>query len=211
MYSAGYRDLMAPIRKSAIRHGRVGLTTELAQEHLIDSCDAFLTWVTREPDDVPFLPAVYSGYAVYFSCPSHWKDSLDAYCALNGRDFLWGCQLGWSGTELLKKERSRELEFTRRLCLMRLSHKDFFVYGELLGELPTPPGMPTVRAQLNGGNKPVLELPAVMGTVWSDSSGGRKRAFLVNISGEVQTYAGKIGGKAQTLAIEPRSAIAVEY
>ena len=211
MYVAGYRSMMSSIRKAAMRHGCAGLTTELAQEPFVDSFDAFLVWVGREPDDVPFLPAVYSGYAVYFGCPRHWKDSLDAYCALNGRDFLWGCQLGWSGNDLLKDERAGELEFTLRLCRMRLLHKDFFVYGELLGELPKPQGMPMVRARLNGGKKPVLNLPAVMGTVWSDFSGKRKCAFLVNVTGETQTYVGEIGGSQRAIAMEPRSVVAVEY
>ena len=36
----------------------------------MDSFDAHLTWFGHAYEDVPMLPAVYSGYMVYFSCVS---------------------------------------------------------------------------------------------------------------------------------------------
>ena len=44
----------------------MALTSEAAAEPYMDSFDAFLTWFGHRPEDVPLLPAIYSGYALYF-------------------------------------------------------------------------------------------------------------------------------------------------
>ena len=54
---------MKPIREEAVKRGG-GLTSEAAAEPYKDSFDAFLTWFWNLPNDVPLLPAVYSGYAL---------------------------------------------------------------------------------------------------------------------------------------------------
>ena len=200
-----YRELMTPIHERAAQDGHVVLTTECAAEPYIDDFDAFLTWFTRSPQDVPMLPAVYSGYTVYFSSPQSGGDTLDAYCALQGRDFLWGCQLGWNSDWPFDAKHKEHLSFTLRLCRERLSHKDFFLYGELLGELPTPPDMPIVSGTWKRKPACRFRLPAAMGTIWR-ARDGRRLVCLVNVSGNEQPFTYRLDdAPARTLTLPPRS------
>ncbi len=222
-WTDAYRELMAPIRARAARNDNVVLTTECDAEPYIDSFDAFLAWFVRTPYDVPMLPAVYSGYTVYFSSPQDAKDSLDAYCAMQGRDFLWGCQLGWNSGWPFNSKHKEHLAFTLRLCRERLAHKDFFVYGELLGELPL--GGSQLVATATGGTRscasvPTLEgtwnrkpachfrLPAAMGTLWR-ARDGRRLACLVNVSGKELRVTCQLDGTDRTLTLAPRSVTSI--
>ena len=205
----GYRELMKPIREKAARRG-VALTSENAAEPYMDSFDAHLTWFGHAFDDVPVLPAVYSGYAVYFSSMEDAKDSLDSYCAQQGQDFLWGIQLGWTDPWILDDAHKEHLAFTERLCRTRIENKEFFLTGELLGELPTPPDVPTVevkwqrRGNYCDGTR--FRMPAVRGAVWRDAAGHR-RVFLVNISGKTQTFTYSDGMSRKTVTLAPRRVV----
>ena len=220
-----YRELMAPIRARAARNDNVVLTTECDAEPYIDSFDAFLAWFVRTPYDVPLLPAVYSGYTVYFSSPQDAKDSLDAYCAMQGRDFLWGCQLGWNSGWPFNSKHKEHLAFTLRLCRERLAHKDFFVYGEILGEIQLcgalgeralPGGtrscasIPTIQGTWNRKPACGFTLPAAMGTLWR-ARDGRRLACLVNVSGQELRVTCQLGGTdgERPLTLAPRSVTSI--
>ena len=211
----GYRELMKPIRAKAAKCG-VALTSENAAEPYMDSFDAHLTWFGHAFDDVPVLPAVYSGYAVYFASVEDEKgrDTLDSYCAQQGQDFLWGVQLGWNDPWILDDAHREQLAFTERLCRARVENKDFFLTGELLGELPTPPGMPTVEVQWrrrgNYCDGTRFRVPAVRGAVWRDVSGARTCLFLVNISGSGQAFAYGDGATGKSISVPPRQVVCVE-
>ena len=209
-WTEGYRELMKPIRDLAVRKGGVALTTECTAEPYTDSFDAYLAWFARSAEDIPFLPAVYSGYTVYFSSPQDSHDSLDSFCAMQGRDFLWGCQLGWNPPWILDTAHEGHRAFTVRLCRERLAHKQFFLEGELMGELPTPPGFPTV--EVNWHRKPSVScrMPAVMGTVWRDAEGKRSCVCLVNVSGEEQTFPYRLNGTDGRATLPPRSVKTIE-
>ena len=207
-WTDAYRELMAPIRARAARNDNVVLTTECDAEPYIDSFDAFLAWFVRTPYDVPMLPAVYSGYTVYFSSPQSPKDSLDAYCAMQGRDFLWGCQLGWNSNWPFNASHKEHLAFTLRLCRERLAHKDFFVYGELLGEVPTPADVPIVEGLWQRNSTYRFRLPAVMGTLWQ-ARDGRRLACLVNVSGKELRHTWRLGNTDRTLTLAPRSVTSI--
>jgi len=125
-------------------------------------------------------------------------------CAV-GRDFLWGCQLGWNSDWPFDAKHKEHLSFTLRLCRERLSHKDFFLYGELLGELPTPPGMPIVSGTWKRKPACRFRLPAAMGTIWR-ARDGRRLVCLVNVSGNEQPFTYRLdGAPARTLMLPPRS------
>lgn len=182
-WTDGYRSLMAQLRECTAGKG-VAFTTECAAEPYMDGFDAFLVWLSRSPHDVPMLPAVYSGYALYFGSPQDKKDPIDAWCRMQGRDFLWGCQAGWVADWLFDDAHSEHLKFMLRLCRERLANNDFFVYGELAGEFPA-----------SDGN--------VMGTVWR-SRDGRCRAFLVNASDEEKTMrCSASDGSTREVALPP--------
>lgn len=186
-WTDGYRNFMHSIREYAISHG-VSLASESAAEPYLDSFDAFLTWFAYHPQDVPMLPAVYSGYALFFGSDQSSSDSLDSYCALQGKAFLWGCQLGWNSTWLLRESRKDHLEFTIRLCKERLANLEFLLEGELLGEISLPKDIPMVDISWKREHTGTFKLPAIMGTIWCSGDGRRYRAFFVNISGNEQTF-----------------------
>lgn len=206
-WTEGYRELMAPIRRRAAGNG-VALTTECVAEPYIDSFDGMLTWFQRWPRDVPLVQAVYSGYMVFFGSPQSEEDSLDAYCAMQGWDFLWGTQPGWNGTWLFDDAHREHLAFTLRLCRERLAHKDFFVEGELLGELPIPQGVPQVAGRWRRKPGCSFRLPAAMGSVWR-ALDGRRLVCLVNISGCEQRFEYRLrpDGPMRVAVLPPRSAV----
>jgi hypothetical protein len=208
-WARSYRELMKPIREKAVMRG-AALTSEAATEPYMDSFDAFLTWFANRPEDVPLLPAVYSGYALYFGCSQSKNDSFDSYCALHARMFLWGCQLGWNGTRLMEKGKEEYAPFTLKLCRARLDHLDYFLYGELLGEIKMLDKVPLIEVEWQRDKVGKFKTPAVIGTIWR-SSKGDICSFIVNISGEDQKIAFRPCDKSAPVSatIPPRSVKAI--
>jgi hypothetical protein len=176
----------------------------------MDSFDAFLTWIENTPKDVPLLSAVYSGYALYFGSIQSKKDSLDSYCALQARMFLWGFQLGWSGTLLLDKGKAEYAEFARKLCRARLDNLDCFLYGELVGELIPIGEVPMVDVKWEYKDVGEFKVPAVSGTVWRNSKGD-VCCFAANISGVEQKINFRPFGNSDPVSatLPPRSVKAI--
>ena len=178
----------------------------------MDSFDAYLTWFGHAIDEVPLLAAVYSGYAVYFGSveDDEGKDTIDAYCIQQGREFLWGVQLGWNVRWILDEAHREYLAFVARLCRERVAHKEFFVYGELLGDLPISSDVPTAEVAFERygylGDKGPFHVPVVSGMVWRDPAGNR-RAFIVNVSGNSQTFTYDYGANHKTVTLPPRSVV----
>jgi len=165
----------------------VAFTTENTAEPYMDNVDGFLAWSPRYEHDLPLLPAAYSGYTIYFTSPQDAKDDLDAFVMAQGRDFLWGCQLGWNGTWILEEAHRAKAKFMGRLCQYRLAAKQFLVYGQLLDELrPTQP-LPTLTRTWNRTKPHTATLPAVMGTLWR-ARDGSLAAFIVNYAREPQRF-----------------------
>ncbi|HNX35491.1 MAG TPA: DUF6259 domain-containing protein [Kiritimatiellia bacterium] len=185
-WTDGYRTMLTPIRAEASRAGAV-LTTENTAEPYMDTIDAYLAWNPRHQEDVPLLPAVYSGYTVYFTSPQAAQDSLDAFCAAQARDFLWGCQLGWNGDWILREPHREKQRFQHALCRCRLAAKDFMVYGQFVDEIRPLNNVPEVTHQWHRTQPHTARLPAVMGTVWRDDR-GRLAVFVVNTSGVPQKF-----------------------
>ena len=210
-WTEGFRGFMRPIREYAANR-QVSLTSESAAEPYLDSFDGFLTWFAYRPQDVPMLPAVYSGYTLFFGSDQSSKDSLDSYCALQSKAFLWGCQLGWNSTWLLRDTHREHLAFTIRLCKERLANLDFLLEGELLGELPTISGQPMVDVDWTRERVGAFKVPAIMGTIWRNGDGTRCRAFLVNVSGSEQTYSPPIESKYSfsTVVLSPYSVLSLD-
>lgn len=184
---SGYRELLRRVKEKA--SGKVAITTENNAEPYMDGVDAFLIWNPRHPDEIPMMTAVYSGYTIYFSSPTHGYSDTISFTMLEGRDFIWGCQLGWMGFELLSPEHKDKAEFLKTLAKYRVASLKYIVYGELLGEiapLSSPSEVKGTWFQWNGGTFTV-ELPAVMGTYWrgSDNTIG---AIIVNVSDKEELF-----------------------
>ncbi len=183
-WADGYRTLLTPLKEAAVRAG-VALTTENTAEPYMDTVDAYLAWSPRQQEDVPLLPAVYSGYTVYFTSPQASGDTLDAFCAAQGRDFLWGCQLGWNDPWILREEQREKQRFQYELCRYRRAAAAFLVYGQLVEELRLVEQASATTHVWNRTRPHTARLPDVQGAVWRDTA-GRLAVLLVNGCGSPQ-------------------------
>lgn len=208
-WTRGYRELMKPIREEAVKRGSA-LTSESAAEPYLDSFDAFLTWFENRPEDVPLLSAIYSGYALYFGSSQSRTDSLDSYCALQARAFLWGCQIGWNGSFITEQGKEEYSEFTRKLCQARLDNLDSFLYGEMLGELKLLDEPTLVDVEWKRNDVGRFKIPAVSTATWRNTN-GLVRAFVVNMSGSVQTIRPRCFRKSErtSVTIPARSVVVI--
>lgn len=183
----GYHTMLRQVKAEAAGKG-VALTTEDSSEPYMDVIDGCLAWNPRYQEDVPLLPAVYSGYTVYFTSPQAAHDTVDAFCAAQARDFLWGSQLGWNGAWILQEENREKQQFQYALCRYRQAAKDFFVYGQLLDEVRPLNDVPLVTHMWNRNQPHTARVPAVLATMWRDGR-GRLAVFVVNTSGVLQPFA----------------------
>ena len=181
----GYRKMLDGVKAKAVA-GNVALTTENTAEPYMDNIDGFLTWITRYDTDVPLLPAVYSGYTIYFSSPQSAADDLKAFTVAQGRDFLWGCQLGWNGTWILDEKHREHRDFFAALCQYRLAAKDCFVYGQLLDEIRPINSIPRLTCVWNRTKTHNATLPAVMGTLWRSRARDALVAAMINFGDDPQ-------------------------
>jgi hypothetical protein len=183
----GYHTMLRQVKADAVRRGAL-LTTEDSAEPYMDVIDGCLAWNERRQEDVPLLPAVYSGYTIYFTSPEAAHDTVDAFCAAQARDFLWGCQLGWNDPWILQEGNREKLRFQEKLCRLRLATKAFMVCGQLLGEVKASGGVPVAAHVWNRRQPHEVRLPVVQTAVWSDGK-GQLAVFVVNTSGEPQRVA----------------------
>ena len=208
----GYRTMLAPIMQMAHADGRdVILTTENDAEPYMDNVNAFLVWNPRYDNEIPMMTAVYSGHTVYFSSPSAVNDELRAFCASQGRDWLWGCQLGWMGFELLAPENRAKAEYLRDLAKQRLAAAKFMVYGELLGEVKPLSDVPRIEMTWNrgwgakGAHRAVL--PAAMATLWR-AADGQLAVAMTNWDDSEHAFRYRLAdGDERSETLKPRQAV----
>ncbi|MBR4900867.1 MAG: hypothetical protein IKZ46_07990 [Victivallales bacterium] len=182
----GYRAMLTPIKEMAAGKG-VTLTTENIAEPYMDNIDGYLTWVQRNQEDVPAMTAVYSGYAIYFTSPMYAEDDFAAFRACQGRDFLWGCQLGWNHEWIMDAKHNDHLEYLIRLGALQKAAKEFMVLGELLGEVPNAVETESFTTTWHLRSPHNVTLPSVQSTLWKNPQGDLLMA-IVNYSDSYQTF-----------------------
>ena len=128
----GYEKMMAPIHRAWNAKGAF-ITTEGSGEMCLNMVDGYLQVVVRDPKDVPFHNAVYSGYTTYFCSPENNDDDPAAFRALQTRELLWGNALGWFLPDILDKP--DKCAILNQLCAFRQKNLDALAYGNLLDEL----------------------------------------------------------------------------
>ena len=206
-WADGYRKALGRLHDRISPMG-VPITSEGAAETWLDVVDGHLICGrASSPDDVPFLPAVYSGYTVYFGTVSASRGEPRAFFANLAKSTLWGCATGrWGYFRLFMPPKRRspvQLEADRNAdaiyacAKVRMSAADFLVYGHLEDEMRPLDAMPTVRLAWLSPVRPRpgkpeeypdgVEMASVFGTVWRDVDNKRKAVLLANRSSEVQT------------------------
>ena len=183
----GYRKMMSRVRKMAAEKG-LFLSSENTAEPFMDNIHAFLTWTQNNDTDVPLLPAVYSGYTTYFSSPQAGGDSLVAFRAAQGRDFMFGCQIGWHYFDILNDSHKEKFDFSMRLAELRLATKEFMVFGELIGEIKPINAVPKLTMTWGMRHPHTVTLPAVQGFEWTDAK-RRSCIYIINYSDSIQRFA----------------------
>ena len=206
-WADGYRTAFARLHDRLAPLG-VPITSEGAAETWLDVIDGHLICGrAASPDDVPFLPAVYSGYTVYFGMINTSKGNFDSFFANVARATLWGCATGrWGYTRYFKKDTKypgaqrladREADVIASCARVRVAASEFLVEGHLEDELRPLDLIPKTPVEWHSpvrprpGKPPVppvsVETPVVVGVAWRNAEDSRKAFFAVNISGERQT------------------------
>lgn len=184
----GYQKLLCKAHAITSSFGAF-LTTEGTSETWMNNVDGFLCVTFLTDKDVPFYPAVYSGYTTYFCSPQSFSDASDAFWAFQSRQVLWGVAPGWFEPAYVLADGKAKVEAKRdmigRLCRFRQKNIDCFAYGELLDELRMVENPGIVRFVLNprwAEKKPQeATMPAVIGSLWR-SCDGRRVVFAANLT-----------------------------
>ena len=211
----GYAEMMEPIHRAWNAKGAF-ITTEGSGEMCLNMVDGYLQVVVRDPKDVPFHNAVYSGYTTYFCSPENNDDDPAAFRALQTRELLWGNALGWFLPDILDKP--DKCAILNQLCAFRQANLDALAYGNLLDELrfASPVGTATYewlgRRPHHSLYDPAYKLPpskfATMADVrgnWWRTADGQVVLLAANLTDREQKVVYRVYGtdKTATLALAP--------
>lgn len=190
-WTDGYRRAFEPIHAALSSRG-LPIASEGACEAWMDLIDgALIVGRNVEPDDVPFYPAVYSGYTTYFCIEQRPDDAPDALFARQAQGVLWGCVTGsWDDRRLFHRDPAlrtlaAQADVIRRVARFRHENRTFLAYGHLQGELKMAEPQPILsftHLPTRGEKPPTIAYSAVLGSVWREAAGGRTAYFAANVS-----------------------------
>lgn len=172
----------------------IPVTFEGTGECFMDVCDGNLVVTRATAEDVPFLPAVYSGYTTYFGIRQNVRDQkYDAAFSLMAREFTWGVINGWNWDWPTQDKRidPRCGDAARLFAHAHAAARDFLVYGTLEGDMV--PVRPLERRTFDwrlhwrGDYYEHADLPVVQGAWWRDVADARKALVAVNLTDDPQT------------------------
>lgn len=210
-WADGYRKMFRRARDVFAPKG-IAITTEGTAECYMDLCDGQLIATAATGEDVPFYPAVYSGYAIYFGSRQSVRTDFDTAFALMAREFVWGVANCWGDDWYPNRWGTvkETAEAAHAFAKVREGARDFFVYGTLEDELRPLNVLEdkvVTRELFSGSNRVMNEIrqKAVVGAWWRNRKGERT-LFAVNLTDAEQTVEFKIpsNGKRITLALKPR-------
>ncbi len=212
-YFEAYQRMLA---KTHERYSAAGafVTTEGSAECWMNVVDGYLTVQQRQPDDVPFYHAVYSGYTTYFCTPENHEDDDATFRATQTRELLWGQALGWYHPLILDKP--SKCDIVRRLAEFRQVHLDCLAYGSLLGEVEFEGEVPEIPLEWLGRKRfymwkvkdaplsPTIKgsMPLLLGYVWRSAKTGADQVFLANLGDAPRDVAFRWNGSARTVRLD---------
>ncbi|HBG26888.1 MAG: hypothetical protein A2Y10_11330 [Planctomycetes bacterium GWF2_41_51] len=183
----GYRKMLHKIRETAAQSGKEVIQCgEFTAEPYMDGLDVFLIWsMGLDEQNIPMMPAVYSGYTLYMGSNASFGWSDTAWRMYVGRNFLWGSQCGWMTPEQLFAIGSeKKCQFLRQVGLFRVQWRKFLTYGELMATLGSSQTV-TESWTIDPVKPNIPTLPAVQGSIWK-AEDGTTGIFLVNYTNSTQ-------------------------
>lgn len=194
-------DYKKMVRELHAAHPGVPLTSENFSEPYIDEIDGFELWCPNCAEDVPMIPAVYSGYAIFYGGSTSSSYTTEAFRASEGRNFLWGMQTGYTDPWILAENQSEKLDYVVRLAELRGANMEFFIDGELVEEVPNLAKADALKVVWKiWGPKVEVSVPPVMATRWKAPSGAELVA-VANFSNSEQPFDG--GSEKLRLSLAP--------
>ena len=178
-------DLLKQMRRELPGHG---LESEFFVEPYIGLLEVQLAWFYVQSNEIPLIPAVYSGYAVLGGARVEKIDSIEAMRAKVTSRFLAGYQTGrcMFDNQIGTSER---LAFFKQIVRLRANHTKFLSYGTMLRppKLLGEPGQVTVdKWHVLSNADPLSSCDAVSLAMWR-SPDGEIALFAVNTSDGEQT------------------------
>ena len=187
----GTRKAFARIHDWCASRGAI-LLSEGTGDMCLDQFDGFLKASGVRQDEVPFYPAVYGGFAVYYGNYQSLHDSIECFRAYQMRDFTSGVLLGWLDRwNVTSDEFSRQRDCLARCARTRRAAAEFMVYGTLEDELrfvgePQPSDSFTMHTIWHVYDYHYV-LPTVTGTVWKNTADDATGVIVANAASKVQT------------------------
>ncbi len=198
----GNRKEIELTHEKARKHNpEIILTSEDFAEPYIDVFDGLLAYNTSYiiPDHIPLFGYVYSGYCLLYGQGAS-SPGL-SFKMNNARMFLWGEQMGWFDPNIVNLG-SPEAKYLKVLCksLAMESVKKFLFYGEMV----RPPKLEGDNPMLSvswawGGDKKILEMPAVSHSAWKSEDGSLGLIFT-NLDSVAHTISYRIDTQQNKLS-----------
>ena len=236
-WADGYRTALARVH-DRFSAKNIPITSEGGCETWFDVVDGHLICGrAADADDVPFLPAVYSGYTIFFGTENSIDDTPPAFFARVAQATLMGVVTGrWGGSRLVnpfstrrdpRVEEDRQKVAQILACAqVRRAAAEFLVYGHLEDRLRPAEEMPSVTFdwnmtriyKLKGKGRTIpppshVTLPAVIGAVWRTADARRRAVVAANVSDARQTvrFAMQSAGDPEMLALPNQPAAEIAF
>ena len=191
-WTDGYRKMLEPMHK-LFSSRNMPITSELSGDQWLDLIDGYMVCGAPHDNEVPFMPAVYSGYAIYFGSEENLCDPEDTFASWQYRYFTWGVLPGWFDRwDIGEKRFARQREMIARLAAIRRAAADYMVYGSLDGEVRFAEPPKDREYKMNYLWRPTtwiekVHQPDLHGTVWTSRKDGSRAIFVANASAEART------------------------
>ncbi|MCL2743224.1 MAG: DUF6259 domain-containing protein [Planctomycetaceae bacterium] len=175
------------------------ITSECTGETSLSIVDGFLTWHHQQANQIPAFAAVYGGAVqmlgrdyragkVYAerTVPG-WKVTIEPLaCRMKTAESLcFGEQIGWFVPTII--DEADKFPFQRKAVRLRHQVRHYFYKGEMCRPPDLPCELPTVTADWNFYNSPLITGPAVRTGCWKIVKNGKTQSAIllfVNMSEE---------------------------
>ena len=207
-WTDGYRKMLEPMHELySARNAPV--TSELSGDQWLDLIDGYLLCGVPADDEVPFMPAVYSGYAIYFGSEENMCDPDDTFLSWQMRQFTWGILPGWFDRwDIGDPKFARQQGIIARLAGIRRSLADFMVYGRLEDEVRFVDAPKVREYGMNYLWRPKewpekVHMPELHGTVWRGADGLSVAAVVANAGEKPRRVRFRVPAKGMKLVAMP--------